>query len=359
MDHPPMETDAEDRGWLFAGTTARGLVDALLSGDQERLRILTALLVTDRAFADWAVRRAGQIGHEAGNDAPLASHMSSRLLSFLAPLAASRASESADGRASESAPLAALVAQQLRLLELETRFQTALETEKLAALKQLAYGASHEINNPLANISTRAQTLLRDEQDPERRRKLATINSQAFRAHEMIADLMLFAQPPALHYQYVDVVQTIDRVVSELADWAGEQATQLIVATPETPLFVWADPNQLAVAIKAMCINALEALRSGGQVEIAAAPRHAALDVQDVLQISVRDNGPGITPEVRRHLFDPFFSGREAGRGLGVGLSKCWRIVQQHGGELQVESEPGHGATFLISLPVRRNETAA
>ena len=358
MDDRPVETDPDDGGLLFAGATARGLVDALLSGAQERLRILAGLLVADPAFAGWAARRAGQVGLDAGTDAQLASCMASRLLSFLAPLAASPASESADGAAPETAHLAALVAQQLRLTELETRFQATLETEKLAALKQLAYGASHEINNPLANISTRAQTLLRDEKDPERRRKLATINSQAFRAHEMIADLMLFAQPPEPHYEYVDVVQTIDRVVGELSDWAGEQATQLVIARPETRLFVWADSNQLSVAIKTMCVNALEALRSGGQVEIAATLRHAA-DAQDVMQISVRDNGPGITSEVRRHLFDPFFSGREAGRGLGNGLSKCWRIVQQHGGELHVESEPGHGATFVISLPVRRREAAA
>src|SRR6266576_2527019 len=77
-------------------------------------------------------------------------------------------------------------------------FSTAVEAAKLQALYNFAYGLSHEINNPLANIATRAQTLLADEKDPDRRRKLATIVQQAFRAHEMIADLMLFARPPAL-----------------------------------------------------------------------------------------------------------------------------------------------------------------
>src|SRR5438309_9187168 len=86
-------------------------------------------------------------------------------------------------------------------------FDSALESAKLQALYNFAYGLSHEINNPLANIATRAQTLLLDEKDPERRRKLATIVQQAFRAHEMIADLMLFARPPAVRAQEVDLAR--------------------------------------------------------------------------------------------------------------------------------------------------------
>ena len=65
----------------------------------------------------------------------------------------------------------------------------------------------------------------------------------------------------------------------------------------------------------------------------------------------VTDTGPGISPEVRRHLFDPFYSGREAGRGLGFGLAKCWRIITDHGGQIDITSEPGRGATFVLRLP--------
>jgi len=68
--------------------------------------------------------------------------------------------------------------------------------------------------------------------------------------------------------------------------------------------------------------------------------------------LTIADNGPGITAEERRHIFDPFFSARQAGRGLGMGLSKCWRIVTNHGGSVEVESQPGQGATFRIRLPV-------
>ena len=73
----------------------------------------------------------------------------------------------------------------------------------------------------------------------------------------------------------------------------------------------------------------------------------------DCVTICVRDDGPGITPEERQHIFDPFYSARQAGRGLGLGLSKCWRIVTNHGGSIEVASQPGRGAAFTIALPLR------
>ncbi|MCY2989835.1 MAG: HAMP domain-containing sensor histidine kinase [Planctomycetota bacterium] len=241
-----------------------------------------------------------------------------------------------------------------RLEELEAEFQTTLETEKLQALKALAYGASHEINNPLANISTRAQTLLREETDPERRRKLAVINSQAFRAHEMISDLMLFAQPPELRWESVDLTALVDQVLAELAADAAEQETALIRVTPDRPLHCRADGVHLAVALKAICRNSLEAVSRGGRIELSAqeipAPPHDASH-EAWVELRVHDTGPGIPAHVRRHLFDPYFSGREAGRGLGLGLSKCWRIITDHGGLIDVASEPERGTVFCLRLP--------
>src|SRR5215475_2776470 len=102
-------------------------------------------------------------------------------------------------------------------------FEARLEREKHESLKELAYGASHEINNPLANIAARAQTLLEDEHDPERRRKLVAIHRQAMRAHEMIADLMLFARPPQLNIAEFDLGQLVRRVVDEAREIAAER----------------------------------------------------------------------------------------------------------------------------------------
>jgi signal transduction histidine kinase len=244
-----------------------------------------------------------------------------------------------------------------RLEQLEKDFQATLENEKLESLRELAYGASHEINNPLANISTRAQTLLREESDPERRRKLATINSQAFRAHEMISDMMLFAKPPDLSLALFSAAELIEEVIAELNALASDQGT-CVTATPASPVpAIFGDRVQLAVALRSLCVNALEALGADGVVEIQAREVESSDGGRDSwVELVVRDNGPGILPEQRRHMFDPFYSGREAGRGLGLGLSKCWRIVSLHGGSIDVESEPGKGTTFVLRLPQKTDE---
>lgn len=254
----------------------------------------------------------------------------------------------------------------------ELDFTAAVESAKLRALYNFAYGLSHEINNPLANIATRAQALLVDEADPEKRRKLATIAQQAFRAHEMIADLMLFAHPPKIQPREVDLVQLVDTVVAELQEQAREQGTALLRVGDSTPLLTTADPTQIGVALKAIAQNSLEALQAGGRVELNvergaesaeqssippphfivsdAATPHSALRAPRFV-LTVTDTGPGIPADVRPHIFDPFFSGREAGRGLGLGLSKAWRIAELHGGTIAVTSEGGRGTTFRMILP--------
>lgn len=253
----------------------------------------------------------------------------------------------------------------------------AVESAKLQALYNFAYGLSHEINNPLANIATRAQTLLADERDPERRRKLTTIVQQAFRAHEMIADLMLFAHPPAMRLETVELAALAKGVVAEMQEQASEQGTALVFGCEPGSFNLNADPTQLAVALRALIQNSLEANASGGSIYVALAmsteypvpstfvdraeppstpsgqpptPR-SELSIPRVL-LSVTDTGPGIPPEVRPHIFDPFYSGREAGRGLGLGLCKAWRIAELHGGKIEVESQPGQGAKFTVLLPI-------
>jgi hypothetical protein len=244
--------------------------------------------------------------------------------------------------------LPALAARLARLGQLESRFHQALEHEKLEAMAELAAGAGHEINNPLAIIAGRAQLFLKEESDPERRRELATINAQVMRAHEMIADLRLFARPPRPEFQAVDLAALVDRVVGELAPQAAERATELRRAECPRPLVLEADPIQLSVALRALVTNALEAIGHGGHVIV------TVQGAEETVSIRVSDDGPGITPDERRHIFDPFFSARQAGRGLGMGLPKCWRIVTNHGGRIDVESQPGQGSVFTIRLPRRR-----
>ncbi len=241
--------------------------------------------------------------------------------------------------------LPCLAARGRRLRALELRFRETVEAEKLEAMAEFAAGAGHEINNPLTVISGRAQLFLRDELDPEKRRALALISAQAMRVYEMISDLMLYARPPQPEPQSIDAVVLLDQVVGEMVPEAERQEITLRRAGGDEPVSLEADPTQLTVALKAMCRNAIEAIGREGTIELLAESRGG-----DVL-LHVSDDGPGIPPDERRHIFDPYYSARQAGRGLGMGLSKAWRIVTNHGGRIDVESEPGEGATFTIVLP--------
>ncbi|MGO8688020.1 MAG: sensor histidine kinase [Thermoguttaceae bacterium] len=241
--------------------------------------------------------------------------------------------------------LPSLAARLARLAALEDRFRETLDQEKLAALAEFAAGAGHEINNPLTVIAGRAQLFLQEETNPERRRALALINAQAMRVYEMIADLRLFARPPQPELQPLDLVELVDELIAELAPLAAQQESALVRGGDGGPVAVVADPTQLAVALRALCQNALEALGGQGHVRIELGRRAGGVEIR------VRDDGPGIPPEQRRHIFDPFYSARQAGRGLGLGLSKCWRIITNHGGRIAVEDQPGGGACFLITLP--------
>ena len=233
-----------------------------------------------------------------------------------------------------------------KLQRLSSDFDSGLLRNKLLAMKQLAYGASHEINNPLANIATRAQSLLTEETNASKRQRLSVIYSQAIRAHEMISDMMLFAQPPDLSFESVQIRTLIDNVIGELA--SEFENAQIVIGIREYPEAERCeiDATQISVAIKALLINSLEAIGLGGEIRIQIWKRD-----NDTLGISVADNGCGIESDALDQIFDPFYSGREAGRGLGFGLSKVWRIVELHGGEIKLQSDENWATRFVISLP--------
>jgi signal transduction histidine kinase len=406
LPNPFDARDLQTAAWQ--GETPLRIVAALLTTDlEQRRRRFEHAASHDPRLVLWAVSRAAAAGcSEVTSVAQLAGWLaelpvaefqglfdltsalpnaqaavlSEALLTELQSTSA--APDHRDQSADDSAALLAELVERLARLEsLESRFDGALETAKLDALKELAYGAGHEINNPLANISARAQTLLHAEHDPDRRRMLAAINTQAFRAHEMIADMMLFARPPQPKLERIDLSALVTKLSEDLKAVAREQGTSWNLQRPESPVWIDADATQIAVAVRAVCVNALEALVQGGAVELAlslvtpgvdpprrdgqlagdahgnrqssaqlsTSPADFDSNRQDV-QITVSDSGRGISPAVRQHIFDPFYSGREAGRGLGFGLPKCWRIVQLHGGRITVDSSPLGGARLTIWL---------
>ena len=219
-----------------------------------------------------------------------------------------------------------------------------LEDAKLAALAEMAAGAGHEINNPLAVISGRAQLMLAEETDPRRRKSLETIMAQAQRIHCMIVDLMMFARPPVPDTKPTSIGDVIDRAVTKLKAEADELKVTLSVAAGAELPQVSCDATQLTMAVECILRNAIEASPPGGAVAVHAEPASGKLALQ------ITDSGGGISDEQLQHIFEPFYSGRDAGRGLGMGLSKAWRIVQNHCGEINVESGTG-GTTVTVTLP--------
>ena len=226
-----------------------------------------------------------------------------------------------------------------RLVETARQIDAAALTEKLAAMAELAAGAGHEVNNPLATIVSRAGRLLAGETDPDRRRQLAQIVAEAHRGRDMIGDLMLFARPPQPTLDTVDPAAVLAEVEAEFAEDLTEAGLTLAVRVdrpPGTATELRADRTQLAIVWSELLRNALRHAPAGSAVRVVITGAARG----ECVRLQMTDDGPGLTPEQRRHLFDPFYSGRQAGRGLGFGLPKCWRIVEQHGGQIAAASPP-------------------
>ena len=219
---------------------------------------------------------------------------------------------------------------------------------RLEALREFAYGAGHEINNPLATIAARAQALLIDEADPERRRRLATIVDQAFRARDMIGGLMVYARPPKPMPARVTIDAVLSPVLDAVRPAADGRAVRLEYSPPPAPCHVEVDAAHVTESIRLITVNAVEA--AAGRVTLRVAGPSST--TPGTCLVTVTDDGPGMPPDLLQRAFDPFFSGREAGRGIGLGLPKAWRLVSINGGRLEIDSRPGRGTSVAISLPI-------
>ncbi|MDG2222741.1 MAG: HAMP domain-containing sensor histidine kinase [Rubripirellula sp.] len=253
---------------------------------------------------------------------------------------------------SEETNRGCLLQQLARLAErhrtLEQSFDEELHQSKLAALKQLAYGLSHEINNPLANISTRAQQLQRGETDGARTATLQRIVDQVYRAHEMIADLMFFANPPPESVEECKLLEILRSVAGSFEEELGRQAIRLELSTPQGEIAAKVDPQMIGEAVRALLRNAVDAVGCQGTIVL------SLVSENDQAMIHVADSGPGLSDLARNHAFDPYFSGREAGRGLGLGLCRAFRIAKLHEGEITIAGGPA-GCVSTIALPVERH----
>jgi signal transduction histidine kinase len=216
----------------------------------------------------------------------------------------------------------------------------------VSSMGEMAAGAAHEINNPLAIISGRAQQLLAAEKEPARQDVLRTIIQQADRISDIIRDLRQFAKPPTPVFQAVDAAALVQQAAAEIEPHLAGGPVSLQVLAPEPHPVVRLDPQQVASVLKELVRNAAEACSKGRGNRITLsvlAPR-----ADGMVRLTVADNGPGMDPQVRAHAFDPLFSGHEAGRSRGLGLPKAYRTIQANGGRMTLESTPGAGTTVQM-----------
>jgi len=253
--------------------------------------------------------------------------------------------ESADDTLSDDA---ARVASEI-LGKAESQQAVIPTPRQMESLAEFAAGAGHEINNPLGSIIGQTQLLLKQESQLERRQALGTIGSQAWRIRDMIGDCMLFARPPAVELQDSPLGEVIQQAAKSTAEALEKSVECLEFDLPAMRLSAEIDVTQIQTLVGHLVRNAIEASQEGDTD-----PRIAVTLKSDgnAVLLTIEDDGPGVANrQLQRHLFDPFFSGRQAGRGIGFGLPVCWQIVQNHGGLILMESGKRGGSRFVVVLP--------
>ena len=220
------------------------------------------------------------------------------------------------------------------------------QADRLATLGRMSANIAHEIRNPLASLTGAIEVLAASGTTGDVRERLANIViKESGRLNAILRDFLEYARPAPLARARINICETIDEVLLLLEHKANDGTVKLARELP--PSLEWdVDPQQFRQAIWNLCLNAVQAMPEGGELRVAVAVVDGALTVR------VSDTGNGIGANDVHHVFEPFFSTKPGGSGLGLAL--VHRVVQDHGGEIELESTPGVGSTFTFRIPVRR-----
>ncbi len=240
------------------------------------------------------------------------------------------------------------------ITEREELERKLVQADKLSSIGLLAAGVAHEVNTPLAVISTYAQMLAKQVAGDEQKSKLLDkIARQTFRASEIVNSLLNFSRTSSTAFEDID----LNRVVRETLTLLEHQfqKAQIIVETDleDTLPLIRGNAGKLQQVFLNLFINARDAMESGGALKVRTRPDAVGVQVQ------VMDSGPGIPRENLARIFDPFFTTKGARKGTGLGLSVSYGIVEEHGGVIEVESKPGEGTVFRLEFPAVRKTVNA
>jgi signal transduction histidine kinase len=231
--------------------------------------------------------------------------------------------------------------------ELERKNQELARTEQLAALGEVAAGLAHEIRNPLAGLRLFAALLTQPQTTPEEVRKLAgNILEGLSTLESTVDDILVFARQGGCRPGLYPLPQLLTEAAHGVQLVAEQRRVRVEVDVDGAPETVWADRIQLLRALANLLNNAMEASQPNQRLIVSARPGR-----QDArcAEICVEDQGPGVPRELRRQIFDPFYTTKATGTGLGLPIVQ--RIVANHGGILEVQDADGGGASFCMTLP--------
>jgi signal transduction histidine kinase len=228
--------------------------------------------------------------------------------------------------------------------ERERTQELLVSTEKMATVGMISAGIAHEINNPLTGAMHGVQALSKESLSPQKReRYLVLLAGSLERIRRAVSQLLEYSTVHSANFSDCDASLLVKRTVSLLSYQLEKNGIEVDDRIP--PLFVRADAHKLEQVLVNMALNAAAAMPAGGTLTF----RHRTDG--EFVTISVEDTGEGIPPENLGRIFDPFFTTKRIGKGTGLGLAVCKKIIDQHAGRISVDSRPGAGTSFHIALP--------
>ncbi len=232
--------------------------------------------------------------------------------------------------------------------EIKSAQAALVQSEKMAAFGQLGAGIAHEVKNPLGGILGLAQLSLRKaEKDSPMAKNLTIIEKETRRCKEIVENLLRFARQEKVAFGPFNLNLVAEDATAIVAHQLAINQVKLKKEfAPELPKVV-CNPNQIQQVLINFLINAQQAM-DGEPGSVTVTTRAAG---PDQVQVLVSDTGPGIPKEIQAKIFEPFFTTKAAGKGTGLGLSVTYGIIQEHKGEIRLESEPGQGTTFILTFP--------